>query len=66
MPETPSMATFEGWRGPLKEVKSEKTTTVSIKNETFFVSGHRANYPKLRVRLYGVDLGSGAWAPSLK
>ena len=29
------MATYEGWRGPLKEVKSEKATPVSIRNETF-------------------------------
>ena len=30
----PSMATCEGWRGPLKDVKSEKAVPVSIKNET--------------------------------
>ena len=35
MPEAPFMATYEGWRGPLKEVKSEKATPVSIRNETF-------------------------------
>ena len=34
MPETPSMATSEGWRGPLKGVKSEKATPVSVRNET--------------------------------
>ena len=34
MPETPSMATSEGWRGPLKEVKSEKASPASIRNET--------------------------------
>ena len=34
MPETPSMATSEGWRGPLKEVKSEKAAPVSNRNET--------------------------------
>ena len=34
MPETPSMATSEGWRGPLKEVKSEKAAPMSIRNET--------------------------------
>ena len=34
MPETSSMATSEGWRGPLKEVKSEKAAPGSIRNET--------------------------------
>ena len=34
MPETPSMTTSECWRGTLKEVKSEKATPVSIRNET--------------------------------
>ena len=28
------MATFEGWRGPLKEVKSEKAASASVRNET--------------------------------
>ena len=31
MPETPSMATSEGWRGRLKEVKSVKAAPVSIR-----------------------------------
>ena len=34
MPETPLMATSEGWRRSLKEVKSEKAAPVSIRNET--------------------------------
>ena len=34
MSETHIMATFERWRGPLKEVKSEKATPVSVRNET--------------------------------
>ena len=34
MPETPLMATSEGWRGPLKEVKSEKAASASVRNET--------------------------------
>ena len=33
MPETSSMPTSEGWRGPLREVKSEKAAPVSIRNE---------------------------------
>ena len=58
------MAISEGWRGPLKEVKSEKAAPVSIRNET--LSSHHANYLKLWVHLCGADLGSGAWAPSLE
>ena len=63
MPETPSMATSEGWRGPLK-VKSEKATPVSVRNETLCL----ATVPdlKLQVCLDGADFGSGAWAPSLE
>ena len=34
MPETPSMATSESWRGLLKEVKNEKAAPLSIRNET--------------------------------
>ena len=34
MPETPLMATSEGWRGTLKNVKSEKAAPVSDRNET--------------------------------
>ena len=34
MSETPSMATAEGWRGPLEEVKSEKAAPMSVRNET--------------------------------
>ena len=30
----PLIATSEGWRGPLKEIKSEKAAPVSIRNET--------------------------------
>ena len=33
MPETSSMPTSEDWRGPLKEVKSEKAAPVAIRNE---------------------------------
>ena len=65
MPETLSMATSEGRRGPLKQVKGEKAAPVSIMNKTLCPASP-ANYPKLRVRLYGMDLGSGAWAQSLE
>ena len=65
MPETPLTATSEGWRGPLKEVKSEKAAPVSIMNKTL-CPANRGNYQKLQVRLYGMDLGSEAWAPSVK
>ena len=34
MPKHPLIATSEGWRGPLKEVKSEKAAPVSVRNET--------------------------------
>ena len=30
---TPSTAASEGWRGPLKEVKSEKASPLSIRNK---------------------------------
>ena len=65
MPETPSMPTSEGWRGPLKEVKSEKAALVSIRNEILCLATLPI-YLKLRVHLYGAELGSGAWAPSLE
>ena len=38
------MATYEGWRGPLKEVKSEKATPVFLPGESqgqrSLVGGH--------------------------
>ena len=58
------MATYEGWRGPLKEVKSEKATPMSVRNETLCPA--TVPDPKLQVCLYGADFGSGAWAPSLE
>ena len=58
MPETPLMATSEGWRGPLKEVKSEKAAPVSVRNETLCP----ATTPITEAPSLSVRGGLGVWS----
>ena len=64
MPETPLIATSEGWRGPLKEVKSKKAAPVSIRNETLCLATVPITQSSESVCMG--QTGSGAWAPSLE
>ena len=60
MPETPSMTTSECWRGTLKEVKSEKATPVSIRNETLCPATMPITQSSESVRMgrtWGLELG---------
>ena len=64
MSETHIMATFEGWRGPLKEVKSEKTTPVSIRNETLCLATVPITQSSESIhmgRTLGLELGLHHW-----
>ena len=64
MPETPLMATSEGWRGPLKEVKSEKATPVSIRNKTLCLATvpiTRSSGSICTGRTWGLELGLRHW-----
>ena len=64
MPETPLMATSEGWRGPLKEVKSEKAAPVSIRNETLCLATVPITQSSESIRMgrtWGLELGLCHW-----
>ena len=64
MPETPLMATSEGWRGPLKEVKSEKAAPVSIRNETLCLATVPITQSSESVSMgqtWGLELGLHHW-----
>ena len=67
MPETPLMATSEGWRGPLKEVKSEKAAPVSIRNETLCLATVPITQSSESVSMgqtWGLELGLHQWSNS--
>ena len=54
------MATSEGWRGPLKEVKSEKAAPVSVRNETLCPATTpitRSSKSVCTGRTWGLELG---------
>ena len=58
------MATFEGRRGPLKEVKSENTTPVSIRNETLCLATVPITWSSGSIymgRTWGLELGLHHW-----
>ena len=58
------MATSEGWRGPLKEVKSEKAIPVSIRNETLCpatVPITRSSESTCMGWTWGLELGLHHW-----
>ena len=64
MPETPSMTTSEGWRGPLKEVKSEKAAPMSIRNETLCLATVPITQSSESIRMgrtWGLELGLRHW-----
>ena len=65
MPETPSMPTSEGWRGPLKEVKSEKAAPVSVRNETLCPAIAPITQSSESVCMgWGLELGLRHWNSS--
>ena len=64
MPETPPMATSEGWRGPLKEVNSEKAAPVSVRNETLCLATVPITWSSETVcmgRTWGLEFGLHHW-----